>query len=40
MGKLKNMRHERFVREYVAADYNGAEAYRRIYPRHEPVSSR
>jgi hypothetical protein len=26
------MRHEKFVREYLKCDFNGAEAYRRVYP--------
>jgi hypothetical protein len=34
MAALKNVRHEKFIREYVACDFNGAEAYRRVYPRH------
>ncbi len=33
MPTLKNMRHERFIREYLKTDFNGAEAYRRVYPR-------
>jgi Terminase small subunit len=36
MAALKNMRHERFIREYLKTDFNGAEAYRRVYPRHRP----
>jgi hypothetical protein len=36
MAALKNVRHEKFIREYVACDFNGAEAYRRVYPRHRP----
>jgi hypothetical protein len=36
MPTLKNMRHERFIREYLKTDFNGAEAYRRVYPRHRP----
>jgi hypothetical protein len=36
MPALKNMRHERFIREYLKTDFNGAEAYRRVYPRHKP----
>ena len=36
MPALKNMRHERFIREYLKTDFNGAEAYRRVYPRHRP----
>lgn len=36
MAALKNIRHERFVREYVANGGNGAQAYRKVakqYPR-------
>jgi hypothetical protein len=36
MPALKNIRHEKFVREYLKCDFNGAEAYRRVYPRHRP----
>jgi len=36
MAALKNVRHEIFIREYVACDFNGAEAYRRVYPGHRP----
>jgi hypothetical protein len=36
MPVLKNIRHERFIREYLKTDFNGAEAYRRVYPRHRP----
>jgi hypothetical protein len=36
MPALKNMRHEKFIREYLKTDFNGAEAYRRVYPRHKP----
>ncbi|HEY6021357.1 MAG TPA: hypothetical protein VIY48_16070 [Candidatus Paceibacterota bacterium] len=30
MAALRNIRHERFVREYIANGGNGAEAYRRV----------
>jgi Terminase small subunit len=36
MPVLKNIRHEKFIREYLKTDFNGAEAYRRVYPRHRP----
>ena len=36
MPALKNMRQEKFIREYLKTDFNGAEAYRRVYPRHRP----
>lgn len=32
MGRLKNMRHEQFITELFRADFNQAEAYRRVYP--------
>lgn len=32
MGRLKNMRHEQFITELFKADFNQAEAYRRVYP--------
>ena len=38
MGILKNPRHEKFAREYVKTGI-GAEAYRRVYPRANPVST-
>ena len=28
---LKNQRHERFLREYIATEWNGTEAYCRVY---------
>ena len=40
MARLKNIRHERFIREYIKSDFNGAEAYRRVYPRHSPSIAR
>ncbi len=40
MARLRNMRHERFVREYLACDFNGAEAYRRVYPQRRPLEAR
>ena len=30
------MRHEKFLRNYLSCDFNAAEAYRRVYPRHKP----
>ena len=36
MPALKNRRHEKFIPEYLKTDFNGAEAYRRVYPRHRP----
>jgi phage terminase small subunit len=36
MGILKNPRHEKFAREYVKT---GIGAYRRVYPRANPVST-
>jgi hypothetical protein len=36
MPALKNMRHEKFIREYLKADFNAAAAYRAVYPRHKP----
>jgi predicted transcriptional regulator len=36
MPALANLRHEKFLREYLRCDFNGAEAYRRVYPRHRP----
>ena len=36
MPALKNIRHEKFIREYLKTDFNGAEAYRRVYPGHRP----
>ena len=38
MGILKSPRHEKFAREYVKTGI-GAEAYRRVYPRANPVST-
>ena len=38
MGILRNPRHEKFAREYVATGV-GAEAYRRAYPRAHPIST-
>ena len=32
MGKLRNFRHEQFVGELLACEFNQAEAYRRVYP--------
>jgi hypothetical protein len=40
MPALKNMRHEKFVREYLKCDFNGAEAYRRVYPQRRPLEAR
>jgi Terminase small subunit len=36
MPALRNIRHEKFVREYLKCDFNASEAYRRVYPRHRP----
>jgi len=36
MARLSNMRHELFLQEYLKADFNAAEAYRRVYPQHRP----
>jgi hypothetical protein len=35
---LKNQRHEKFAREYVKTGI-GAEAYRRVYPRIDPIET-
>src|SRR4029453_5113179 len=40
MPALKNIRHEKFVREYLKSDFNGAEAYRRVYPQRKPLEAR
>jgi hypothetical protein len=40
MPALKNMRHEKFVREYLKCNFNGAEAYRRVYPQRRPLEAR
>lgn len=38
MRGLKNIRHERFVREYIKTGV-ASEAYRRVYPRVAPLNS-
>lgn len=40
MGKLSNIRHEQFITELFKAEFNGAEAYRRVYPGHRPETAR
>ena len=40
MPALKNIRHEKFIREYLKCDFNGAEAYRRVYPQRRPLEAR
>ena len=40
MAVLKNVRHEKFIREYLKCDFNAAAAYRAVYPRHKPSCAR
>lgn len=39
MSQLRNIRHERFIREVFKANGNATEAYRRVYPNVEPKNS-
>ena len=38
MPQLRNIRHERFIRQYLICG-NGAEAYRRVYPNAKAVNT-
>jgi hypothetical protein len=40
MPALKNIRHEKFIREYLKCNFNAAAAYRAVYPRHKPSCAR